>query len=77
MPRFAANLSTLFSEVSFLERFGAGRHEPGTGEINYGFLFQHLDRIGYDGWVGCEYRPLTTTTAGLGWLAPYLDRRAT
>ena len=46
-----------------------GRHEPGTGEINYAFLFRHLDAIGYRGWVGCEYKPLTTTLEGLGWLA--------
>jgi len=45
-----------------------GRNEPGTGEINYRFLFAHLDRIGYQGWVGCEYKPATTTAAGLGWL---------
>ncbi|MDH1262693.1 hydroxypyruvate isomerase [Pseudomonas sp. GD03944] len=45
-----------------------GRHEPGTGEINYRFLFAHLDRIGYQGWIGCEYKPLTTTSAGLGWM---------
>ncbi len=45
-----------------------GRHEPGTGEINYPFLFDLLDRLGYEGWVGCEYKPLTTTEAGLGWL---------
>jgi hydroxypyruvate isomerase len=45
-----------------------GRHEPGTGEINYRFLFAHLDRIGYQGWVGCEYKPATTTAAGLGWI---------
>ncbi|PAU63238.1 hydroxypyruvate isomerase [Pseudomonas sp. PIC25] len=45
-----------------------GRHEPGTGEINYHFLFEHLDRIGYQGWVGCEYKPATTTAAGLGWM---------
>jgi hydroxypyruvate isomerase len=45
-----------------------GRHEPGTGEINYRFLFELLDRLGYDGWVGCEYKPLKTTEAGLGWL---------
>jgi hydroxypyruvate isomerase len=44
-----------------------GRHEPGTGEINYPFLYDHLDRIGYDGWVGAEYRPAATTEAGLGW----------
>jgi hydroxypyruvate isomerase len=49
-----------------------GRHEPGTGEINYPFLFQHIDRIGYQGWIGCEYRPAAATEAGLGWLRPYL-----
>jgi hydroxypyruvate isomerase len=49
-----------------------GRHEPGTGEIHYPFLFGLLDRIGYDGWVGCEYRPVATTAEGLGWLRPYL-----
>lgn len=46
-----------------------GRHEPGTGEINYPFLFKHLDSIGYDGWIGCEYKPKTTTHEGLGWLS--------
>ena len=44
-----------------------GRNEPGTGEINYPFLFRHLDEIGYRGWVGCEYKPKTTTVEGLGW----------
>ena len=45
-----------------------GRHEPGTGEINYPFLFDFIDGLGYDGWIGCEYVPKTTTQAGLGWL---------
>ena len=44
-----------------------GRHEPGSGEINFAWLFRHLDAIGYTGWVGCEYRPATTTEAGLDW----------
>lgn len=44
-----------------------GRHEPGSGEINFPFLFERLDQLGYAGWVGCEYKPLTTTEAGLGW----------
>jgi hydroxypyruvate isomerase len=44
-----------------------GRNEPGSGEINYPFLFAHLDRIGYAGWIGCEYKPAATTEAGLGW----------
>lgn len=48
-----------------------GRHEPGTGEINFPFLLRHIDRLGYDGWIGCEYQPLTTTTAGLGWLKEF------
>lgn len=45
-----------------------GRHEPGTGEINYPYLFNYLDQIGYQGWIGCEYKPAGTTQAGLGWL---------
>jgi hydroxypyruvate isomerase len=44
-----------------------GRNEPGSGEINYAFLFKHLDRIGYGGWIGCEYKPAAGTEAGLGW----------
>ena len=44
-----------------------GRNEPGTGEINYDFLFGHLDALGYSGWVGCEYKPRGTTTDGLAW----------
>jgi hydroxypyruvate isomerase len=49
-----------------------GRHEPGTGEIHYPFLFQFIDALGYEGWIGCEYKPLTTTAAGLGWIKAYL-----
>lgn len=45
-----------------------GRHEPGTGEINYTFLFDFIDQIGYDGWIGCEYKPKTKTRPGLAWL---------
>src|SRR5438445_556553 len=44
-----------------------GRHEPGTGEINYPFLYDHIDRIGYSGWIGAEYKPKAGTEAGLGW----------
>ena len=44
-----------------------GRHEPGSGEINFAFLFSHLDRMGYKGWVGCEYHPAHNTEAGLVW----------
>jgi hydroxypyruvate isomerase len=49
-----------------------GRHEPGTGEINYGYLLPQIDRLGYSGWIGCEYRPAGDTVAGLGWARPYL-----
>jgi hydroxypyruvate isomerase len=49
-----------------------GRNEPGTGEINYGFVLPELDRLGYDGYVGCEYKPLAGTSAGLGWMKSYL-----
>ena len=49
-----------------------GRHEPGTGEIRFEFLFAELERLGYGGWIGCEYRPRAGTSAGLGWLKPYL-----
>ncbi|TPN48803.1 MULTISPECIES: 2-oxo-tetronate isomerase [unclassified Mesorhizobium] len=44
-----------------------GRHEPGTGEINYPFLYDHIDRIGYSGWIGAEYKPKAGTEAGLAW----------
>jgi len=45
-----------------------GRNEPGTGEINYPHLFKFIDSLGYSGWIGCEYKPATTTEAGLGWV---------
>ena len=44
------------------------RAEPDEGEIAYGNFFRELDRLGYDGWIGCEYRPRGTTDAGLGWV---------
>jgi 2-dehydrotetronate isomerase len=50
------------------------RHEPDEGEIDYPHLFATLDRIGYDGWVSCEYNPRGRTEDGLGWLRPYLVR---
>lgn len=48
-----------------------GRHEPGSGEIHYPWLLRHIDGLGYAGWIGCEYKPATTTTEGLGWLQAY------
>ena len=48
-----------------------GRHEPGTGEINFTFLLRHIDAIGYTGFIGCEYIPASSTLAGLGWLQSF------
>lgn len=49
------------------------RHEPDTGEVSYRWLFDEIDALGYDGYIGCEYRPRGATSAGLGWFAPYKD----
>ena len=49
-----------------------GRHEPGTGEINYPFLFDRIDELGYSGWIGCEYVPAASTMDGLTWIVPYM-----
>ena len=49
-----------------------GRHEPGTGEINFTNLFQFIDEAGYDGWIGLEYKPAGVTEDGLEWVKPYL-----
>jgi hydroxypyruvate isomerase len=54
-----------------------GRHEPGTGEINFGFLFALIDRLGYSGWIGCEYNPAGDTAEGLKWAKPYLRSGST
>lgn len=64
----AATLRALMPIVKHIQiADNPGRHEPGTGEINYRYLFALLDQLGYDGWVGCEYHPQGDTAAGLGW----------
>lgn len=50
-----------------------GRHEPGSGEINFPFLFDHIDELGYSGWIGCEYVPAKSTVEGLGWARSFLQ----
>jgi hydroxypyruvate isomerase len=50
-----------------------GRHEPGTGEINFEFLLAHIDALGYAGWMGCEYNPRGDTVEGLKWARAYLS----
>ncbi|MBY4678154.1 hydroxypyruvate isomerase [Marinobacterium arenosum] len=64
-PTIQANLQAI-NHIQLADN--PGRHEPGTGEINYRFLFDFIDQQGYQGWIGCEYKPSTTTEAGLGWL---------
>jgi hydroxypyruvate isomerase len=44
--------------------------------LNYPYLFDLIDTLGYDGWIGCEYRPRAGTSAGLGWVKPYLQNKA-
>ena len=64
----AATLQKQLSRIGHIQLAdNPGRHEPCTGEINFRYLFARLDELGYSGWVGCEYKPLTTTLAGLGW----------
>jgi hydroxypyruvate isomerase len=60
-----ANLAKI-AHIQFADN--PGRNEPGTGEINYPFLFSFIDKVGYSGWIGCEYKPKGETVAGLGWL---------
>ena len=53
-----------------------GRHEPGTGEINYPFLYDVIDGLGYSGWIGAEYKPKARTEAGLGWFKGFAGKAA-
>jgi hydroxypyruvate isomerase len=70
----AATLARHLSRIAHVQiADNPGRHEPGTGEINYRFLFTHLDQLGFDGHVGCEYKPASTTEAGLGWMQALVD----
>ncbi len=65
----ANTLSTHLARIGHIQLAdNPGRHEPGTGEINFPFLFAHLDAIGYKGWIGAEYKTEAGTAAGLGWL---------
>jgi hydroxypyruvate isomerase len=62
-----------FANIGHIQIAGVPeRHEPDIGEVNYPYLFRLLDELGYDGWIGCEYRPKAGTSAGLGWLKPWL-----
>ena len=64
-----ATLTKLMPRIGHIQLAdNPGRHEPGTGEINYTYLFKLIDSLGYGGWIGCEYKPKGKTVEGLGWI---------
>jgi hydroxypyruvate isomerase len=68
----AATMKANLSQIAHIQLAdNPGRNEPGTGEINYRFLFGFLDSIGYTGWIGCEYKPKGKTVEGLSWRAAH------
>jgi hydroxypyruvate isomerase len=69
----AATIERLRPRIGHVQIADApARHEPGTGEINFAFLLAHLDAVGYEGWVGCEYNPRGDTLEGLTWARSWL-----
>jgi hydroxypyruvate isomerase len=69
----AATIERLLARIGHVQIADApGRDEPGSGEINFAFLLAHIDRLGYAGWIGCEYNPRGDTLEGLKWAKPYL-----
>jgi len=68
--------STILNNLSYIGHIqiadNPGRHEPGTGEINFENLLRFIDEAGYDGWIGCEYIPVEATIDSLKWAEPYL-----
>ncbi len=65
-----ARLAKLMPRIGHIQiADNPGRHEPGTGEINYAYIFRHIAALGYQGWVGCEYKPKAGTVEGLGWMS--------
>jgi len=67
-----ASITNLADKIGHIQLAdNPGRHEPGTGEINFTNLFKAIDESGYQGWIGCEYIPATDTESGLGWLSEY------
>jgi len=71
----ASKLRRDFSGIGHIQVAGVpDRHEPDLGEVNYPFLFELMDELGYDAWVGCEYRPRGDTSSGLKWLRDWQAR---
>lgn len=70
----ASTIERLLARIGHIQLADVpGRHEPGTGEINFDFLLAHIDTIGYSGWIGCEYNPQGDTLQGLTWARRYLQ----
>ena len=68
------SLQAAFPKIRHIQIAGAPeRHEPDFGELNIHAVLDHLDALGYNGWVGCEYRPRTTTQEGLHWMQRYVE----
>jgi hydroxypyruvate isomerase len=64
----ATHIRRLLPRIAHVQIAGVPeRHEPDRGEVNFAYLLDLLDALGYEGWVGCEYRPQAGTLAGLGW----------
>lgn len=69
----ARSIERLLGRIGHLQLAdNPGRHEPGTGEINFPFLLDFIDALGYEGWIGCEYAPAGDTVEGLDWAGSYL-----
>ncbi len=65
----ATKLRSTISDIGHIQIAGVPeRHEPDQGELNYPYLFELIDSLGYTGWIGCEYRPKAGTSEGLVWL---------
>lgn len=72
----ASRLQHHFAGIGHIQIAGVpDRHEPDEGEVNYAYLFDLLEHLEYAGFIGCEYRPRAGTSAGLGWLQPYLSKK--
>jgi hydroxypyruvate isomerase len=68
----AATIERLMPRIAHFQIAGnPGRTEPDRGEIDYAYLFALIERLGYGGWIGAEYKPVTTTVAGLGWMKKF------
>ena len=70
-------INTISSNINMIGHMqladNPGRHEPGTGELNYPVIFEKLDQMGYEKWIGCEYVPIADSVSGLVWANSFLS----